>query len=62
MGVTTIDDCGIPANPLFHRIESTIETDKTVQVGLIAQSLGKGFKRGDVCIVEQPVIVYKKIR
>ena len=62
MDVTTIEDFGIPANPIFHRIESIIDTDKVEQSGLIAQSLGKGFKRGNVCIVEQPVAVYKNIK
>ncbi|MDE5790297.1 MAG: nucleotide exchange factor GrpE [Muribaculaceae bacterium] len=62
LGITIIEDSGIPANPLFHRIECTIDTDKPEQSGLIAQSLGKGFKRGDRCIIEQPVAVYKNIQ
>lgn len=62
LGVTIIEDSGIPADPFFHRIESTVATDNPQQSGLIAQSFGKGFKRGDVCIVEQPVAVYKLVK
>lgn len=62
LGVTVIEDSGIPADPVFHRIESTVDTDNPQQSGLIAQSLGKGFKKGDVCIVEQPVAVYKLVK
>lgn len=62
LGVTVFEDSGIPADPVFHRVESIMDTDNPQQSGLIAQSLGKGFKRGDVCIVEQPVAVYKLVK
>ena len=58
MGITPIDDMGIPANPQFHRIENIVETDVPGQSGIISQSFGIGFKKGDDCIVEQPVELY----
>lgn len=59
MGITPIDDIGIPANPRLHRIENIVDTDVPEQSGIISQSFGIGFKKGDDCIVEQPVEVYK---
>lgn len=59
MGIMPIDDMGIPANPQFHRIENIVDTDVPEQSGIISQSFGIGFKKGDDCIVEQPVEVYK---
>lgn len=59
MGIIPINDKGIPANPQFHRIENIVDTDIPEQSGIISQSLGIGFKKGDDCIVEQPVEVYK---
>ncbi len=59
MGIRPIDDIGIPANPQFHRIENIVDTDVPEQSGIISQSFGIGFKKGDDCIVEQPVEVYK---
>lgn len=59
MGIIPINDMGIPANPQFHRIENVIDTDVPELSGIISQSFGIGFKKGDDCIVEQPVEVYK---
>lgn len=59
MGIVPIDDIGIPANPQFHRIVNIVITDVQEKSGIISQSFGIGFKKGDDCIVEQPVEVYK---
>lgn len=59
MGITPIDDIGIPANPRLHRIENIVDTDVPEQSGIISQSFGIGLKKGDDCIVAQPVEVYK---
>lgn len=59
LGVDLIEDCGVHFNPQLHRVEAIVYTDNIELSGIISKSLGSGFRRGDICLIEQPVEVYK---
>lgn len=59
LGIDVYEDCGVPFNSTFHKIEATTPSPQKELVGRISQSLGRGYRYGEYCIVEQPVEVYK---
>ncbi len=59
LGIEVYEDYGVPFNPTFHKIEATTPSPQKEMVGRISQSLGRGYRYGEYCIIEQPVEVYK---
>ena len=57
-GVSVFEDVDGPVNSSFHRIVATTPSKDASMVGCISRSLGKGFRLGEKCIVEQQVEIY----
>lgn len=58
VGIEVFEDVEGPVNPVFHKIVASANTDIAAQKGTISRSLGKGFRIGDKCVVEQLVEIY----
>lgn len=58
-GISVFEDVDVPVNPSFHKIVAITPSEDGSKVGYISRSLGKGFRAGEKCIVEQQVEVYK---
>lgn len=57
-GIEAYEDKIGPVNSVFHKIVSTIETADDQKKGTISRSLGKGFRIGEKCIIEQNVEIF----
>lgn len=57
-GISVFEDVDVPVNPSFHKIVAITPSEDGSKVGYISRSLGKGFRAGEKCIVEQQVEVY----
>lgn len=58
LGVSKVNDTEGVVNPVVHKIVSVQQTDNSEIIGTIARSVQCGFKRGELCIVEQEVCVF----
>lgn len=59
IGVSPFEETGNTFDNRFQKIITIQETDKLAQNNIVAESLSKGYKKGDRCLREQDVIVYK---
>lgn len=58
-GISVFEDVDVPVNSSFHKIVAITPSEDGSKIGYISRSLGKGFRTGEKCIVEQQVEVYK---
>lgn len=58
VGIEAYEDKIGPVNSVFHKIVSTVETEDDQKKGTISRSLGKGFRIGEKCIIEQNVEIF----
>lgn len=59
IGISSMSEIGIPFDNKVHKVVTIQETDDPSKNNIIAESLGRGYRRGEQCIREQEVIVYK---
>lgn len=59
VGVTPIEGIGMPFDAKFQTAEELEYTSDTAKDGIVAESISRGFKRGNTCIIPQKVVVYK---
>lgn len=57
--ITPVSGVGMPFDNQFQKIITIQETDDPSKNNVVAESLGKGFRKGDQCLKEQEVVIYQ---
>lgn len=59
VGITPMTEIGLPFDNRFQKIITIQETDDPTKNNIVVETLGKGFRKGDLCLKEQEVVIYQ---